>query len=171
MDILEKILELGCSINKYDFKDDNDVIGIIVNKKDTDMFNDDGYAFLIDKNLNESDSKLVSAMLYKKLVNNNCFLEMGKCFTIKRTNLKDIASVIEVLDLLIDDNSFRQVLNRYCYNLDKVCYYYELRGISPILVDLKYSVLNYEESVTDMVNVILFKRNNNFIKSKIISKE
>ncbi len=171
MDILEKILELGCSINKYDFKDDNDVIGIIVNKKDTDMFNDDGYAFLIDKNLNESDSKLVSAMLYKKLVDSNCFLEMGKCFTIKRTNLKDIASVIEVLDLLIDDNSFRQVLNRYCHNLDKVCYYYELRGISPLLVDLKYSVLNYEESVTDMGNVILFKRNNNFIKSKIISKE
>lgn len=171
MDILEKILELGCSINKYDFKDDNDVIGIIVNKKDTDMFNDDGYAFLIDKNLNESDSKLVSAMLYKKLVDSNCFLEMGKCFTIKRTNLKDIASVIEVLDLLIDDNSFRQVLNRYCHNFDKVCYYYELRGISPLLVDLKYSVLNYEESVTDMGNVILFKRNNNFIKSKIISKE
>ena len=171
MDILEKILELGCSINKYDFKDDNDVIGIIVNKKDTDMFNDDGYAFLIDKNLNESDSKLVSAMLYKKLIESNNSLDMGKCLTIKRTNLKDITSVIEVLDLLIDDNSFRQVLNRYCYNLDKVFYYYELRGISPLLVDLKYSVLNYEESVTDMVNVILFKRNNNFIKSKIISKE
>lgn len=171
MDILEKILELGCSINKYDFKDDNDVIGIIVNKKDTDMFNDNGYAFLIDKNLNESDSKLVSAMLYKKLVDSNYFLETGKCFTTKRTNIKDITSVIEVLDLLIDDNSFRQVLNRYCHNLDKVCYYYELRGISPLLVDLKYSVLNYEESVTDMKNVILFKRNNNFTKSKIISKE
>ena len=125
MDILEKILELGCSINKYDFKDDNDVIGIIVNKKDTDMFNDDGYAFLIDKNLNESDSKLVSAMLYKKLIESNNSIDMGKCLTIKRTNLKDITSVIEVLDLLIDDNSFRQVLNRYCYNLDKFCYYYE----------------------------------------------
>ena len=38
MDIIEKILEINCSINKYDFKDDNDVIGIIVNKNDTDMF-------------------------------------------------------------------------------------------------------------------------------------
>lgn len=171
MDILEKILGLDCSINKYDFKDDNDIIGIVVNKKDTDMFDDDGYAFLIDKNLNESDSKVVSAMLYKRLIESNCFLEMGKCFTIKRTDLKDIIRVIEVLDLLIDDNSFRQVLNRYCYNLDKVCYYYELRGISPLLVDLKYSVLNYEESVTDIKNVVLFKTNNNFIKSKMISKE
>ena len=68
MDIIEKILEINCSINKYDFKDDNDVIGIIVNKNDTDMFNGEGYAFLIDKRLNESDSKLVCAMLYKKLI-------------------------------------------------------------------------------------------------------
>ena len=140
MDIIEKILEINCSINKYDFKDDNDVIGIIVNKNDTDMFNGEGYAFLIDKRLNESDSKLVCAMLYKKLIDNNCSLEIGKCFTIRRTNLKDIGSVIEVLDLLIDDNSFKQLLNRYCNNLDKVCYYYELRGTSPLLVDLKYSV-------------------------------
>ena len=50
MDILERILGLDCSINKYDFKDDNDIIGIVVNKKDTDMFDDDGYAFLIYKN-------------------------------------------------------------------------------------------------------------------------
>lgn len=171
MDIIEKILELNCSINKYDFKDDNDIIGIIVNKKDTDIFNDDGYAFLIDKNLNESDSKLVSAMLYKKLIDNNYSLEIGKCLTIKKTNLKDIISIIKILDLLIEDNSFRQVLNRYCYNLDKIYYYYELRGISPLLVDLKYSVLNYEESVTDMKNVILFKKNNHFTKSKIINKE
>ena len=73
MDIIEKILEINCSINKYDFKDDNDVIGIIVNKNDTDMFNGEGYAFLIDKRLNESDSKLVCAMLYKKLIINNLY--------------------------------------------------------------------------------------------------
>ena len=121
MDIIEKILEINCSINKYDFEDDNDIIGIIVNKNDTDMFNGEGYAFLIDKRLNESDSKLVCAMLYKKLIDNNCSLEIGKCFTIRRTNLKDIGSVSEVLDLLIDDNSFKQLLNRYCNNLDKVC--------------------------------------------------
>ena len=171
MDIIEKILEINCSINKYDFKDDNDVIGIIVNKNDTDMFNGEGYAFLIDKRLNESDSKLVCAMLYKKLIDNNCSLEIGKCFTIRRTNLKDICSVIEVLDLLIDDNSFKQLLNRYCNNLDKVCYYYELRGISPLLVDLKYSVLNYKESLNNIDNVLQFKTNNNSMKRKIISKE
>ena len=171
MDIIEKILEINCSINKYDFKDDNDVIGIIVNKNDTDMFNGEGYAFLIDKRLNESDSKLVCAMLYKKLIDNNCSLEIGKCFTIRRTNLKDIGSVIEVLDLLIDDNSFKQLLNRYCNNLDKVCYYYELRGISPLLVDLKYSVLNYKESLNNIDNVLQFKTNNNLMKRKIISKE
>lgn len=171
MDIIEKILEINCSINKYDFKDDNDVIGIIVNKNDTDMFNGEGYAFLIDKRLNESDSKLVCAMLYKKLIDNNCSLEIGKCFTIRRTNLKDIGSVIEVLDLLIDDNSFKQLLNRYCNNLDKVCYYYELRGISPLLVDLKYSVLNYKESLNNIDNVLQFKTNNNLMKLKIISKE
>lgn len=171
MDILEKILEINCSINKYDFKDDNDIIGIIVNKNDTDMFNGEGYAFLIDKRLNESDSKLVCAMLYKKLIDNNCSLEIGKCFTIRRTNLKDIGSVIEVLDLLIDDNSFKQLLNRYCNNLDKVCYYYELRGISPLLVDLKYSVLNYKESLNNIDNVLQFKTNNNSMKRKIISKE
>lgn len=171
MDIIEKILEINCSINKYDFKDDNDVIGIIVNKNDTDMFNGEGYAFLIDKRLNESDSKLVCAMLYKKLIDNNCSLEIGKCFTIRRTNLKDIGSVIEVLDLLIDDNSFKQLLNRYCNNLDKVCYYYELRGISPLLVDLKYSVLNYKESLNNIDNVLQFKTNNNSMKRKIISKE
>ena len=171
MDIIEKILEINCSINKYDFKDDNDIIGIIVNKKDTDMFNGEGYAFLIDKRLNESDSKLVCAMLYKKLIDNNCSLEIGKCFTIRRTNLKDIGSVIEVLDLLIDDNSFKQLLNRYCNNLDKVCYYYELRGISPLLVDLKYSVLNYKESLNNIDNVLQFKTNNNSMKRKIISKE
>ena len=171
MDIIEKILEINCSINKYDFKDDNDVIGIIVNKNDTDMFNGEGYAFLIDKRLNESDSKLVCAMLYKKLIDNNCSLEIGKCFTIRRTNLKDIGSVIEVIDLLIDDNSFKQLLNRYCNNLDKVCYYYELRGISPLLVDLKYSVLNYKESLNNIDNVLQFKTNNNSMKRKIISKE
>lgn len=171
MDIIEKILEINCSINKYDFKDDNDVIGIIVNKNDTDMFNGEGYAFLIEKRLNESDSKLVCAMLYKKLIDNNCSLEIGKCFTIRRTNLKDIGSVIEVLDLLIDDNSFKQLLNRYCNNLDKVCYYYELRGISPLLVDLKYSVLNYKESLNNIDNVLQFKTNNNSMKRKIISKE
>lgn len=171
MDIIEKILEINCSINKYDFKDDNDVIGIIVNKNDTDMFNGEGYAFLIDKRLNESDSKLVCAMLYKKLIDNNCSLEIGKCFTIRRTNLKDIGSVIEVLDLLIDDNSFKQLLNRYCNNLDKVCYYYELRGISPLLVDLKYSVLKYKESLNNIDNVLQFKTNNNLMKLKIISKE
>lgn len=171
MDIIEKILEINCSINKYDFKDDNDIIGIIVNKNDTDMFNGEGYAFLIDKRLNESDSKLVCAMLYKKLIDNNCSLEIGKCFTIRRTNLKDIGSVIEVLDLLIDDNSFKQLLNRYCNNLDKVCYYYELRGISPLLVDLKYSVLNYKESLNNIDNVLQFKTNNNSMKRKIISKE
>lgn len=171
MDILEKILEINCSINKYDFKDDNDIIGIIVNKNDTDMFNGEGYAFLIDKRLNESDSKLVCAMLYKKLIDNNCSLEIGKCFTIRRTNLKDIGSVIEVLDLLIDDNSFKQLLNRYCNNLDKVCYYYELRGISPLLVDLKYSVLKYKESLNNIDNVLQFKTNNNSMKRKIISKE
>ncbi len=171
MDIIEKILEINCSINKYDFKDDNDVIGIIVNKNDTDMFNGEGYAFLIDKRLNESDSKLVCAMLYKKLIDNNCSLEIGKCFTIRRTNLKDIGSVIEVLDLLIDDNSFKQLLNRYCNNLDKVCYYYELRGISPLLVDLKYSVLKYKESLNNIDNVLQFKTNNNSMKRKIISKE
>ena len=171
MDIIEKILEINCSINKYDFKDDNDVIGIIVNKNDTDMFNGEGYAFLIDKRLNESDSKLVCAMLYKKLIDNNCSLEIGKCFTIRRTNLKDIGSVIEVLDLLIDDNSFKQLLNRYCNNLDKVCYYYELRGISPLLVDLKYSVLNYKESLNNIDNILQFKTNNNSMKRKIISKE
>lgn len=171
MDILEKILEINCSINKYDFKDDNDIIGIIVNKNDTDMFNGEGYAFLIDKRLNESDSKLVCAMLYKKLIDNNCSLEIGKCFTIRRTNLKDIGSVIEVLDLLIDDNSFKQLLNRYCNNLDKVCYYYELRGISPLLVDLKYSVLKYKESLNNIDNVLQFKTNNNLMKLKIISKE
>ena len=171
MDIIEKILEINCSINKYDFKDDNDVIGIIVNKNDTDMFNGEGYAFLIDKRLNESDSKLVCAMLYKKLIDNNCSLEIGKCFTIRRTNLKDIGSVIEVLDLLIDDNSFKQLLNRYCNNLDKVCYYYELRGISPLLVDLKYSVLNYKESLNNIDNVLQFKTNNNSMKRKLISKE
>ena len=171
MDIIEKILEINCSINKYDFKDDNDVIGIIVNKNDTDMFNGEGYAFLIDKRLNESDSKLVCAMLYKKLIDNNCSLEIGKCFTIRKTNLKDIGSVIEVLDLLIDDNSFKQLLNRYCNNLDKVCYYYELRGISPLLVDLKYSVLNYKESLINIDNVLQFKTNNNSMKRKIISKE
>ena len=171
MDIIEKILEINCSINKYDFKDDNDIIGIIVNKNDTDMFNGEGYAFLIDKRLNESDSKLVCAMLYKKLIDNNCSLEIGKCFTIRRTNLKDIGSVIEVLDLLIDENSFKQLLNRYCNNLDKVCYYYELRGISPLLVDLKYSVLNYKESLNNIDNVLQFKTNNNSMKRKIISKE
>ena len=171
MDIIEKILEINCSINKYDFKDDNDIIGIIVNKNDTDMFNGEGYAFLIDKRLNESDSKLVCAMLYKKLIDNNCSLEIGKCFTIRRTNLKDICSVIEVLDLLIDDNSFKQLLNRYCNNLDKVCYYYELRGISPLLVDLKYSVLKYKESLNNIDNVLQFKTNNNSMKRKIISKE
>lgn len=171
MDIIEKILEINCSINKYDFEDDNDVIGIIVNKNDTDMFNGEGYAFLIDKRLNESDSKLVCAMLYKKLIDNNCSLEIGKCFTIRRTNLKDIGSVIEVLDLLIDDNSFKQLLNRYCNNLDKVCYYYELRGISPLLVDLKYSVLKYKESLNNIDNVLQFKTNNNSMKRKIISKE
>lgn len=171
MDIIEKILEINCSINKYDFEDDNDIIGIIVNKNDTDMFNGEGYAFLIDKRLNESDSKLVCAMLYKKLIDNNCSLEIGKCFTIRRTNLKDIGSVIEVLDLLIDDNSFKQLLNRYCNNLDKVCYYYELRGISPLLVDLKYSVLNYKESLNNIDNVLQFKTNNNSMKRKIISKE
>lgn len=171
MDIIEKILEINCSINKYDFKDDNDVIGIIVNKNDTDMFNGEGYAFLIDKRLNESDSKLVCAMLYKKLIDNNCSLEIGKCFTIRRTNLKDIGSVIEVLNLLIDDNSFKQLLNRYCNNLDKVCYYYELRGISPLLVDLKYSVLKYKESLNNIDNVLQFKTNNNSMKRKIISKE
>ena len=171
MDIIEKILEINCSINKYDFEDDNDIIGIIVNKNDTDMFNGEGYAFLIDKRLNESDSKLVCAMLYKKLIENNCSLEIGKCFTIRRTNLKDIGSVIEVLDLLIDDNSFKQLLNRYCNNLDKVCYYYELRGISPLLVDLKYSVLNYKESLNNIDNVLQFKTNNNSMKRKIISKE
>ena len=171
MDIIEEILEINCSINKYDFKDDNDIIGIIVNKNDTDMFNGEGYAFLIDKRLNESDSKLVCAMLYKKLIDNNCSLEIGKCFTIRRTNLKDIGSVIEVLDLLIDDNSFKQLLNRYCNNLDKVCYYYELRGISPLLVDLKYSVLNYKESLNNIDNVLQFKTNNNSMKRKIISKE
>lgn len=171
MDIIEKILEINCSINKYDFKDDNDIIGIIVNKNDTDMFNGEGYAFLIDKRLNESDSKLVCAMLYKKLIDNNCSLEIGKCFTIRRTNLKDIGSVIEVLDLLIDDNSFKQLLNRYCNNLDKVCYYYELRGISPLLVDLKYSVLKYKESLNNIDNVLQFKTNNNSMKRKIISKE
>ena len=171
MDIIEKILEINCSINKYDFKDDNDVIGIIVNKNDTDMFNGEGYAFLIDKRLNESDSKLVCAMLYKKLIDNNCSLEIGKCFTIRKTNLKDIGSVIEVLDLLIDDNSFKQLLNRYCNNLDKVCYYYELRGISPLLVDLKYSVLKYKESLNNIDNVLQFKTNNNSMKRKIISKE
>lgn len=171
MDIIEKILEINCSINKYDFEDDNDIIGIIVNKNDTDMFDGEGYAFLIDKRLNESDSKLVCAMLYKKLIDNNCSLEIGKCFTIRRTNLKDIGSVIEVLDLLIDDNSFKQLLNRYCNNLDKVCYYYELRGISPLLVDLKYSVLNYKESLNNIDNVLQFKTNNNSMKRKIISKE
>lgn len=171
MDIIEKILEINCSINKYDFKDDNDVIGIIVNKNDTDMFNGEGYAFLIDKRLNESDSKLVCAMLYKKLIDNNCSLEIGKCFTIRRTNLKDIGSVIEVLDLLIDDNSFKQLLNRYCNNLDKVCYYYELRGISPLLVDLKYSVLKYKESLNNIDNVLQFKTSNNLMKLKTISKE
>lgn len=171
MDILEKILEINCSINKYDFKDDNDIIGIIVNKNDTDMFNGEGYAFLIDKRLNESDSKLVCAMLYKKLIDNNCSLEIGKCFTIRRTNLKDIGSVIEVLDLLIDDNSFKQLLNRYCNNLDKVCYYYELRGISPLLVDLKYSVLKYKESLNNIDNVLQFKTSNNLMKLKTISKE
>ena len=164
MDIIEKILEINCSINKYDFKDDNDVIGIIVNKNDTDMFNGEGYAFLIDKRLNESNSKLVCAMLYKKLIDNNCSLEIGKCFTIRRTNLKDIGSVIEVLDLLIDDNSFKQLLNRYCNNLDKVCYYYELRGISPLLVDLKYSVLNYKESLNFSV---VFKKYLQLIKTVV----
>ena len=109
-------------------------------------------------------------MLYKKLIDNNCSLEIGKCFTIRRTNLKDIGSVIEVLDLLIDDNSFKQLLNRYCNNLDKVCYYYELRGISPLLVDLKYSVLNYKESLNNIDNVLQFKTNNNSMKRKIFSK-
>ena len=171
MDILERILELGYSINKYDFKGNNDIIGIIVNKDDTDMFIDKGYVFLIDKQLNESDSKLVSAMLYKKLIGKNCFLEKGTCITINRYCLKDIFSVMEVLDILIDDISFKQVLNRYCYNLDRVCYYYELRGISSLLVDLKYSILNYKESFNDCDNIILFKNDNKLIKSKIISKE
>ena len=78
---------------------------------------------------------------------------------------------MEVLDILIDDISFKQVLNRYCYNLDRVCYYYELRGISSLLVDLKYSILNYKESFNDCDNIILFKNDNKLIKSKIISKE
>lgn len=171
MDILEKIIELGYSINKYDFKDDNDIIGIIVNKDDTDIFNDKGYAFLVDKYLNESDSKLVSAMLYKKFINRSSFLEKGTCITIKRNSLNDVSCVIDVLDLLFEDNSFKRVLNRYCYNLDKVCYYYELRGLDSLLVDLKYSILSYLESVNKQENVILFKKDYEYIKIRRIGKE